>query len=173
MRKVYQQIAHISGNVITVQATGVGNAELATVRAPGFESLAQVIRLEGDNVTMQVFSGTRGVPTDAEIHFLGRQLETPFSEALLGRVFTGGGVPRDGGPGLDEDLIPIAGGVVAARMLGSSHHPRGKRIGAGESPGLAGESPGLEDVRNALRLRYARGEISREDYLQGKVELED
>jgi V/A-type H+-transporting ATPase subunit B len=112
MRKVYQEIAQIAGNVITVQATGVGNLELATVRAPGFASLAQVIRLEGDNVTMQVFSGTRGIPTDAEIRFLGRQLETPFSEALLGRVFTGGGVPRDGGPVLDEDLIPIVGPTV-------------------------------------------------------------
>ena len=94
MRKVYQQIAQIAGNVITVQATGVGNLELATVQAPGFSSLAQVIRLEGDRVTMQVFSGTRGIPTDAEIRFLGQQLETPFAEALLGRVFTGGGVPE-------------------------------------------------------------------------------
>ncbi len=34
-------------------------------------------------------------------------------------------------------------------------------------------SPGLQEARDALRLRYARGEISREDYLQGKVELED
>ena len=32
---------------------------------------------------------------------------------------------------------------------------------------------GLQEAQEALRLRYARGEISREDYLQGKVELED
>jgi len=112
MRKVYRQVAQIAGNVITVQATGVGNQELARVQAPGFSSLAQVIRLEGDNVTMQVFSGTRGVPTDAEVRFLGQQLQTPYTEALLGRVFTGGGVPRDGGPTLDEGLIPIVGPPV-------------------------------------------------------------
>ena len=99
MRKVYQQISQIAGNVITVQATDVGNQELASVEAPGFSSLAQVIRLEGDNVTLQVFSGTRGVPTDAEVRFLGHEAQTPFSDALLGRVFTGGGVPRDRGPG--------------------------------------------------------------------------
>ncbi len=81
MRKVYQQIAQIAGNVITVQATGVGNQELASVEAPGFSSLAQVIRLEGDNVTMQVFSGTRGVPTDAEVRFLGHA----GPDAVLGR----------------------------------------------------------------------------------------
>jgi uncharacterized membrane protein len=50
-------------------------------------------------------------------------------------------------------------------MLSSRHQPRGQ-LGAGGSPGL-------EDARAALRLRYARGEISWEEYLQGKVELED
>ncbi len=72
MRKVYREVAQIAGNVITVHAGGVGNQELAVVQAPGFSSLAQVIRLEGDDVTMQVFSGTRGIPTDAEVRFLGR-----------------------------------------------------------------------------------------------------
>ncbi len=112
MRKVYQRIAQIAGNVVTVRATGVGNQELAVIEAPGFSSLAQVIRIEGDSVTMQVFSGTRGVPTDAEIRFIGRQALTPYSDALLGRVFTGGGAPRDGGPLLEDDLIPIAGPAV-------------------------------------------------------------
>jgi uncharacterized membrane protein len=31
----------------------------------------------------------------------------------------------------------------------------------------------VREAKDALRLRYANGEISREDYLQGKVELED
>jgi len=35
------------------------------------------------------------------------------------------------------------------------------------------ESPAVREAKDALRLRYANGEISREDYLQGKVELED
>ena len=112
MRKVHRNISQIAGNVITVQAGGVGNLELATVEAQGFSSLAQVIRVEGDYVTMQVFSGTRGVPTDAEVRFVGHEAQTPFSEALLGRVFTGGGVPRDRGPKLDDDLIPIVGPPV-------------------------------------------------------------
>jgi V/A-type H+/Na+-transporting ATPase subunit B len=112
VRRVYQQVSQIAGNVITVQATGVGNLELASVEAPGFSSLAQVIRIEGDNVTMQVFSGTRGVPTDAEVRFIGHEAQTAFSDDLLGRVFTGGGVPRDRGPALDDDLIPIVGPTV-------------------------------------------------------------
>ena len=63
-------------------------------------------------------------------------------------------------------VLAVSCGVVAARMLGSRHAARNDQIGAGGSPGL-------EDARAALRLRYARGEISRDDYLQGKVELED
>lgn len=107
MRKVYREISEIAGNVITVLATGVGNGELATVTAPGFGSLAQVIRIMGDHVSLQVFSGTRGIPTDAEVRFLNEQLRTPYADALLGRVFDGGGRPRDGRPALDGDLIPI------------------------------------------------------------------
>ena len=40
-------------------------------------------------------------------------------------------------------------------------------------PVRANEPPGLQEARAALRMRYASGEISREDYLQGKVELEE
>jgi V/A-type H+-transporting ATPase subunit B len=112
MRRVYSEIAQIAGNIITVEATGIGNRELADVRSPGFSSLAQVIRLESDHVTLQVFSGTRGIPTDAEVRFLGELLHTPFSEALLGRVFTGGGVPRDAGPVIDAERIPLVGPPV-------------------------------------------------------------
>jgi len=112
VRKVYREITQIAGNVITVEATGVGNRELAEVRAPGFVSLAQVIRLQSDRVTLQVFSGTRGIPTNAEVRFLGQQMRTPYSHALLGRVFTGGGVPRDGGPAADGEPIPIGGPPV-------------------------------------------------------------
>jgi V/A-type H+-transporting ATPase subunit B len=36
-------------------------------------------------------------------------MQVPFSENLLGRVFSGSGKPRDKGPGLYENLIPIGG----------------------------------------------------------------
>ena len=60
----------------------------------------------------------------------------------------------------------VTGGVVAARALAT-------RRDAGPQAARAGEPPGLQEARAALRMRYANGEISREDYLQGKVELED
>ncbi|NLG64084.1 MAG: V-type ATP synthase subunit B, partial [Actinobacteria bacterium] len=112
MRKVYNEIAQIAGNVITVIASGVSYREIAEVRSDGWSSLAQVIRLESDRVALQVFAGTRGIPTDAEVRFLGRRLQTPVTQALLGRVFTGSGVPRDSGPELDDNPIEIAGSIV-------------------------------------------------------------
>lgn len=35
------------------------------------------------------------------------------------------------------------------------------------------EDPGLAEARATLRLRYAAGELTREEFLQAKVELED
>lgn len=112
MHKVYYEITRIVGNTVTVVADDVAYGELAEVRSAGRASLAQVIRLEGECVTLQVFEGTRGVATDAEVRFLRRRLQTPFTDALLGRVFDGAGRPRDHGPNLNGDLIDIGGPSV-------------------------------------------------------------
>jgi len=63
-------------------------------------------------------------------------------------------------------VLLVTGGVVAARALAT-------RRRAPLPPVHAEEPAGLPEARAALRMRYANGEISREDYLQGKVELED
>jgi V/A-type H+/Na+-transporting ATPase subunit B len=109
MRKVYQKIEQIAGNVIVVRAEGVGYRELAEVKSAFGTSLAQVIRLDGEQVYLQVFAGSRGISTDSEVRFLGRTMQVPFSDALLGRVFTGSGSPRDRGPGITENMTPIGG----------------------------------------------------------------
>ncbi len=63
-------------------------------------------------------------------------------------------------------LAVVTSAVVAAKVLSNRH-----QAGPGQVP--AAESPRIREAQDALRLRYARGEISREDYLQGKVELQD
>lgn len=112
MHKVYHRIEQIAGNVITVQAEGVSYRELAEVTSRQGTSLAQVIRLEGNRVYLQVFAGSRGIATDAKVRFFGRPMQTAFSEALLGRVFTGSGQPRDRGPAISENMVPIGGPSV-------------------------------------------------------------
>jgi len=112
MRKVYHRIDNIAGNVIILTATDAAYGELASVTSTRGTSLAQVIRLEGDRVFLQVFAGSRGIATDAQVRFLGRGMEIPFSEHLLGRIFDGAGRPRDRGPEIRDNPVPIGGPPV-------------------------------------------------------------
>jgi V/A-type H+-transporting ATPase subunit B len=112
VRKVYHRIDNIIGNVVNVRAAGVKYRELAQIASRRGVSLAQVIRIQSDTVSLQVFAGARGIATDANVRFLGHPMRVPFSDLLLGRVFTGSGVPRDRGPALSENLIDIGGPSV-------------------------------------------------------------
>jgi putative membrane protein len=60
----------------------------------------------------------------------------------------------------------VAGGLMVAHLLGI-------RRGSDQPQVRAGESAAVTEAKDTLRRRYARGEISREEYLQGKVEIED
>ncbi len=112
MRKVYHRIIQIAGNVITVEADNVGYGELAEVTSTRGTSLAQVIRLNENKVSLQVFSGSRGISTGDEVRFLNRPMQVSSSDDLLGRVFNGRGMARDNRPEIKDDLIPIGGPSV-------------------------------------------------------------
>lgn len=105
MQKVYTKIESIVGNVVTVRAEGVKYGDLALVG----DSYATVIKLDKDLVSLQVFAGAQGVGTSDEVRFLGKPMMVSFSDNLLGRIFDGAGVPRDNGPALTENMIPIDG----------------------------------------------------------------
>ncbi len=105
--KIYHKIDALSGSVATLRAEGVKYGEIAEVESRAGVSLAQVIKLDGENVTLQIFAGARGVDTSAKVRFLGEPMKVPFSESLLGRAFTGAGVPRDGGPEIVGVESPI------------------------------------------------------------------
>jgi len=112
MKKVCTKILSIAGNVVTVNAQGIAYEELAEISTKRGISLAQVIRLEGDIVFLQVFAGARGVSTGDEVKFLGHPMKVAFSENMLGRIFNGSGMPRDNGPSITENLIEVAGPSV-------------------------------------------------------------
>ena len=112
MRKVYTKIDQISGSVIRLKATNVGFDDIAVVESERGTSLAQVIRLQNDNVYLQLFAGTKGVSTGDRVRFLGHPMQVSFSDNLLGRIFCGNGNPRDGKAPLTDDLIAIDGPSV-------------------------------------------------------------
>ncbi len=112
MRKYFDAIQRIAGNVVTVNAAGVGYDELAVISSARGESLAQVIRLDGQAVSLQVFAGAQGVSNNDRVRFLHRPMQVPFSEGLLGRVFDGSARPRDGRGPVTGEMIPIGSPVV-------------------------------------------------------------
>ena len=112
MRKVYSKIESIAGNVISVRADGIKYDDLAQVNTAYGPSLAQVIRLTGEEVHLQVFAGGRGISTGDEVRFLGHPMKISSTPDLLGRIFSGSGQPRDNGPELTENQIEICGPSV-------------------------------------------------------------
>ena len=118
MQKVYTKIESIVGNVITVKADGVRSGDLAEVTTKTGKSYANVIKLDGELVSLQVFSGASGISTGDSVRFLGVPMRVSFSDNLLGRVFDGAGKPRDNGPELEDNMIPIGGlSVNPARRI--------------------------------------------------------
>jgi V/A-type H+-transporting ATPase subunit B len=112
MHKIYTNIVQITGDVITVEAEGVGYSDIAEVTTRRGISLAQVMRLDNKRVDLQVFAGSRGVSTGDKVRFLGHPMRVASGDDLLGRIFNGSGTPLDKGPALSENLIDIGGPPV-------------------------------------------------------------
>jgi V/A-type H+/Na+-transporting ATPase subunit B len=108
MKIVYDRINNMRGNLITVTAEGVGLGELARIDLEdGRRVYASVLRIDGNQVTLQVFQSTRGISTGDQVTFLSRQMQATYGEALLGRRLNGVGQPIDGGPQIIGEAIDI------------------------------------------------------------------
>jgi V/A-type H+-transporting ATPase subunit B len=105
MYKSYTNIIQIAGDVITVEAEGVGYLEIAQVSTSRGTSLAQVIRIDEKKVSLQVFAGSKGVSTGDKVRFLGHQMQVASGDNLLGRVFNGSGLALDKGPQILDNMI--------------------------------------------------------------------
>ncbi|MBL7157714.1 MAG: V-type ATP synthase subunit B [Candidatus Omnitrophica bacterium] len=112
MQRVYTDIIRIAGDVITVEADGIGYNDIAEVTTKMGMSLAQVIRLDDKKVSLQVFAGSRGISTGDKVRFLGHPMRVSSGKNLIGRIFNGSGAPLDKGPALSENLIDIGGPSV-------------------------------------------------------------
>jgi len=107
-QKIYTKLTRITKATCSVRASGVGNEELAVVHG----RLAQVVKIIGDEVTLQIFSGTEGLPTDAELIFLGKPPVLKVGDDLAGRFLNAYGEPIDGGPALLGKELEIGGPSV-------------------------------------------------------------
>ncbi|RLJ19567.1 V-type ATP synthase subunit B [bacterium endosymbiont of Escarpia laminata] len=128
----YSRITEIVGDIIKVQVPELGTGQdicfgdLALVEdRDESRSLAQIISMQDDQVSLQLFNGTKGVSTASTVRFLGHPMETTYSGNILGRIFRGTGEPIDGGPSLAHDPRVAIGGpsvnpmrrVLASKMI--------------------------------------------------------
>ena len=107
-QKIYTKITQITKATCSLKATDIGYEEMAIVHG----RLAQVVKIIGENVTLQIFSGTEGIPTNAEVVFLGRPPVLKVSEELSGRFFNAYGDPIDGRPAIEGEERQIGGPSV-------------------------------------------------------------
>ena len=107
-QKIYTKLSKITKATCSLHATGVGYEEMAIVNG----RRAQVVKIIGDEVTLQIFAGTEGVPTNSEVIFLGKPPTLKVGEELAGRFFNSYGDPIDGGPSVDGEEREIGGPSV-------------------------------------------------------------
>lgn len=108
MRKVYDRIVDMRGNLITVLGKNVRLGELARIeKVDGTSLYASVLRIEGEKITLQAFENTRGIATSDKVIFLNREMEATYGPDILGRRFNGAGEPIDMGPKVTGEKIGI------------------------------------------------------------------
>ena len=107
-QKIYTKIIQITKATCSLRASGIGYEELAMING----RLAQVVKIIGDVVTLQVFGGTEGIPTNAEVVFMGKPPALKVSDDLAGRFFNAFGNPIDGGPEVEGEEREIGGPSV-------------------------------------------------------------
>lgn len=104
-KKTYTKIDKVTKATCSLTADGAGYDELALVDG----RLAQVVKIMGSEVTLQVFAGTEGIPTNAEVIFLGHPPTLKLGADILGRFLNAYGDPIDGGPALTGEEKEIGG----------------------------------------------------------------
>ena len=130
----YDRVMSIVGEVIRIalppqtrdDPEGPRYGDLAVVREGNAEGrLAQVVKLDASEASLQVFGGTQGLSSKTVVRFLGHPPRVAFSPNILGRIFAGDGRVIDGGPSLGhEPQVEIAGPsanparrALASRMI--------------------------------------------------------
>ena len=113
MLKEYRTIKEVVGPLMLVeQVEGVSYNELVEIRQDnGGIRRGKVLEVNGDKALVQLFEPSHGLRIDnSAARFLGRGIELSVSMEMLGRVFDGMGVPKDGGPAvIPEKRMDING----------------------------------------------------------------
>ncbi len=113
--KEYRTVTQIAGPLVFVEKTEpVGYEELVNiVQANGKIKRGQVLDTSDELVVIQVFEDTAGIGRDSGIRFLGETFKLPVCKEMLGRILSGSGRPKDGGPEIvPEQRLDINGAAI-------------------------------------------------------------
>ncbi len=88
--KTTGKVTGIVSNLVTVAVEGpVAENELCYIDLAGTKLLAEVIKVNGDKASVQVFESTRGLKNGDKVEFLGKMLEATLGPGLLSSVYDG------------------------------------------------------------------------------------
>ncbi|MFH0966742.1 MAG: V-type ATP synthase subunit B [Methanobacteriota archaeon] len=113
--KEYRTISQVAGPLVFVEKTEpIGYQELVNiVLSDGTEKRGQVLDTSDDIVVVQVFESTTGIGKDTGIRFTGETIKMPVGKDMLGRILSGAGKPKDGGPDIvPEKRLEITGAAI-------------------------------------------------------------
>ena len=84
------KVKGIIANLVTVGVDGpVSQNEICYIRIGDVKLMAEVIKVTGDNVFVQVFESTRGLKVGDPVEFTGHMLEVTLGPGLLSRNYDG------------------------------------------------------------------------------------
>ena len=84
------KVKGIISNLVTVGVDGpVSQNEICYIHLGGTRLMAEVIKVTGDNVFVQVFESTRGLKVGDTVEFTGHMLEVTLGPGLLSRNYDG------------------------------------------------------------------------------------
>jgi len=173
MTKEYKTISEIKGPLLFVEKTEpVGYNELVEIRTEtGEMKRGQVLDTSNEIVVVQVFEGTGGLGKESSVKFTGDVIKMPLSPDIIGRVLSGSGRPRDGGPPIVPEVERgIAGAAInpAARekprafiqtgistIVGTNTLVRGQKLPIFSGAGLPHNDVALQIARQAKTLGEA------------------
>jgi len=83
-------VTGIVSNLVTVEVDGpVSENEICYIESEGVKMMAEVIKVNGKNASVQVFESTRGLKGGNVVEFEGRMLEATLGPGLLSSVYDG------------------------------------------------------------------------------------
>ena len=84
------KVTGIVSNLVTVAVDGpVAENELCYISVGSEKLLAEVIKVNGEKASVQVFESTRGLKNGNDVEFLGKMLEVTLGPGLLSGIYDG------------------------------------------------------------------------------------